>query len=359
LNRKQELLASLGMFADAEINQKLSPDDKRLIYAKLCKLRFFSEAAMQLYQQGAIAGFLPMRPGQESIAVALRSLMSWVDHSICGFAGIEHALAAGLSMRRAMAELCGRANGASGGRAGAMGLFSVEDHHWGNHALAGTQAALGIGLAFGIKYRAEAGVAVCFLGEGCMNQGVVHEALNLAALQHLPIVFVMENNRYSMGTSVARGSALGGPLAQRAEGYGMAWELLGSDDIYEIRAKLHPWLQRARNQHEPALVEIPTYRFKGFSIADANMLKYRSKAEVEEQMRTRDPLMLWEKQLASEGILSAAEAMSYRMSAKLDATDAIGYAEGSAWPEVADIQRAVYWSSDHPETPSYGRHFFD
>jgi pyruvate dehydrogenase E1 component alpha subunit len=345
------------MHADAEINRRLTPEEKLSIYAQMVRLRVFDDHAMKQYQEGKMSGFLLLQTGQEAVAVAVRSLLRPTDHTICGGRGMGHALTAGLSMNAGMAELFGKVTGSAQGRGGAWGFWDVEHQHWGNHPLAGTQTALATGLAFGIKHRGEDSVAVCFLGEGSMNQGVVHEAFNLAALFRLPVLFVLENNRYSMGTSVPRGSATAGPLARRAEGYGMPWEALDTDTIYEIRARVHPHLEATRRDHQPAIIEIPTYRFEGFSIADANKLKYRTKAEIEDRMLHHDPILLWQQQLESEGLFPEGHPRALLRAMTREAECAVIYASESDLPKPEELWKNIYWSHDHAQHS--GALFFD
>ena len=300
-----------------------------------------------------------MQIGQEAIAVAVRSLMGPLDHSICGMRGIGHALAAGMTMRSAMAELFGKATGAAKGKGGMLGFYASEHRHWGNHGFAGTQTALATGLAFGLKHRDEPGMVCCFLGDGAMNQGVAHEAFNLAGLFRLPVVFIIENNGFSIGTSEARSSATGGSLAQRAVAYGMPWERLNGDSIYEIRAKMALVMERARLEHRPCVVEMSTYLFEGFMLADANKFVYRKKAEVDRRREHHDPLKLWGAVLENEGLATASELKRITRAAADEARDAGIYAMQSPFPEPKSIMEDLYWEVDHASKngPS-GRHFF-
>ena len=346
-------------FADDEINLALSSADKVRLYREMLRCRVFEQVALQQYIGGKIGGWLNLQIGQEAIAVAVRSLMEPHDHSICGMRGIGHALAAGMTMRAGMAELYGRATGAAKGKAGMLGFYSTENRHWGNHGLAGTQTALATGLAFALKYRGEAGAVCCFLGDGAMNQGVVHESFNLAGLFDLPVIFIIENNGYAMGTSEVRSSATGGSLAQRAEGYGIAWDRLCGDHIYEIRAKMQPALERARREQRPTVLEMSTYRFEGMIVADAMKCVYRSKAEVEEHQLHHDPLKLWKAQLQREGVATCEYLALLKRDIESEARDAVVYAEQSPFPEVKAITEDVYWEVDHAaRTKPSGRYFF-
>jgi pyruvate dehydrogenase E1 component alpha subunit len=216
---------------------------------------------------------------------------------------------------------------------------------------------LGAGLAYGIKYKGLKGVAMTFMGDGAVNQGAVHEAYNLAALWQLPVVFVIENNGYSMGTSQARSSA--GELAKRAEGYGMAWGVIDGHDLYAVRAGMDPFLQAARVESKPAVVEIRTYRYRGHSVADPDKT-YRTKEEIEAYRRSKDPIQVFQDSLLAEGVITAGmiERLDEEVAAEADLS--AEFAAASPFPTVEDIQKDVYWEADHPaERKSQGRLFFD
>ena len=221
------------------------------------------------------------------------------------------------------------------------------------------QTPLGLGLAYGLKYLGRPGCCLCFLGDGAVNQGVFHESLNLAGLFEIPVVFVIENNGYSMGTSQSRSSAYGGCLAQRAEAYGMAWDVIDGSNLYEVRAKTHIAMERARTEHLPSLIEIDTYRYYGHSIADANHKKYRTPEEIENYKQNHDPINVFKRILGNEGLLSEEHAAAINKAAADEAAAAVKFAEESPAPTIADIGTDVYWESDN-NTPAskIGRHFF-
>jgi pyruvate dehydrogenase E1 component alpha subunit len=208
-----------------------------------------------------------------------------------------------------------------------------------------------------VKYQGKKGAAMAFMGDGAVNQGAVHEAYNLAALWKLPVVFVIENNGYSMGTSQARSSA--GELAKRAEGYDMPWGQCNGHDLYEVRATMDKFLTLAREKNQPSTVEIDTYRYRGHSVADPDNT-YRTKAEIEEYRKTKDPIQLFQAVLLAEGVLTEATAAKIDEEARAEADVAAEFAEASPFPTAADIQSDVYWEADNPsERKSQGRLFFD
>jgi pyruvate dehydrogenase E1 component alpha subunit len=238
-----------------------------------------------------------------------------------------------------------------------MHYFDPARNFWGGHGIVGGQIPLGVGLAYALKYRGLKGAAMAFMGDGAVNQGAVHEAYNLASLWNLPVVFVIENNGYSMGTSQARSSA--GELAQRAAGYDKQWGQCSGHDVYEVRAMMDKFLKLARDNHRPSTVEIDTYRYRGHSVADPDNT-YRSKAEVEEYRRTRDPIQLFQNRLLAEGVIDQATIDTIDAAARAEAETAADFAEASPFPTVEAIQQDVYWDADHPaERASQGRLFFD
>lgn len=341
------------------INLSWSAAEKVDLYRQMTRIRRFESAALKRYCRGKMAGFLVLSIGQESVAAGLRSLMGPHDHSISGWRGMGHALAAGMEMGPCMAELYGKRNGCSKGKAGAFSFFEPARHHWGCHATAAAHTPLAAGLAFGLKQREIPGAVLCFLGDGAVNQGVYHESLNLAGLFDLPVIYIIENNGFAMFTSVSRSSAFTSCLARRAETYGIDWDLLDDSNPYELRAKLQPALERARHHQRPSVIEISTYRYYGSHAADANHKKYRTPEEIEER-KLRDPLLLWRQHLAAEGILSEAAATAIHDEASAEAAAAVQFAEVGAAPGIPDLMQEVYWESDHA-TPGAmtGRHFFD
>jgi pyruvate dehydrogenase E1 component alpha subunit len=257
-----------------------------------------------------------------------------------------------------MAELFGKTNGCSKGKGGMFSFYDPSRNHWGCHALAAAQTPLAAGLAFGLKQQEIPGAIVCFLGDGAVNQGVYHESLNLAGLFGLPVVYLIENNGYAMGMSVPRSSSFRECLARRAEGYDIDWDKCGDGDIYQLRTKVWTALERARHENRPTVLEVETYRYYGFSVADANAKRYRTPEEIEEHKR-RDPLKLWRMHLLEERLLDEARAEEIDLQARAEAAEAVKFAESGAPPAISDIVRDVYWESDHgTEASRIGRHFF-
>ncbi len=346
-------------YREHAINQDWSAEGKIDLYRQMMRIRRFEQKALMNYNGGKMGGWLILSIGQESVAASVRSVMGPHDHGISGPRGIGHALAAGMEMGPCMAEFFGKTNGCSKGKAGAFSLFDPTRHHWGCHGIAAAQTPLAAGLAFALKQRDIKGVVFCFLGDGSVNQGVYHESLNLAGLFSLPVIYIIENNGYAMGTSVSRSSAFKGCLARRAETYGIEWDLISDENPYELRARIQPAIQRAREHLRPTVIEISTYRYYGFSVADANHKKYRTPEEIEAK-KARDPMWLWERHLVAEGILDEAGSKRISVEAKAEASSAVEFAENGVPPTVSDISRDVYWETDHAtENAGFGQCFFD
>lgn len=346
-------------FRDHAVNLSWSDEEKVELLRVMVRIRRFEFAAMQQYQQGQMGGWMILSVGQESVAASVRSLTGPMDHTITGFRGMGHAIAAGMDMTSCMAELMGFAEGCSKGKAGACGFYAPHLRHWGCHPYAGSQTPLAAGLAFGLVHRGEAGAVVCFLGDGAVNAGAYHEALNIAGLFDLPVVYLIENNGYAMGTSVARSSAFRDCLAKRAEGYGIEWDRFSDADPYEMRARIAVALDRARFQRRPTVLEIETYRYYGFTVSDANHKKYRPVEEIEER-KARDPLKLWQARLIAEGLLDEDAAAKMLEDAKSEALAAVAAAKQGTPPQLSEITSDVYWECDNGTVAgSTGRHFFE
>jgi len=342
---------------NAPINLRLSADDKIGLFRTMVRIRRFEERALRSYQAKKIGGFLHLYIGQEAVAVGCCSLMGKNDHVITAYRDHGHAISVGMGLNEQMAELYGKATGCSKGKGGSMHFFAPDRNYWGGHGIVGGQIPLGTGLAYALKYQGLKGAAMAFMGDGAVNQGAVHEAYNLAALWQLPVVFVIENNGYSMGTSQSRSSA--GALSKRAEGYDMLWGQCEAHDIYQVRATMDEFLHRAREESKPSVVELDTYRYRGHSVADPDST-YRPKAEIEEYRRTKDPIQVYQKSLLAEGVLTDALVEQIDQAARAEADAAAEFADASPFPTPDDIQKDVYWEADNPaERKSQGRLFFD
>ncbi|MEM9280689.1 MAG: pyruvate dehydrogenase (acetyl-transferring) E1 component subunit alpha [Verrucomicrobiota bacterium] len=347
-------------FSDAPINQKLTAEDKIELLRKMVRIRRFEQTSLKHYHSGSIGGFLHLYIGQESVAVGCVSLMGENDHIITAYRDHAHALGVGMSMDECMAELFGKRTGCSKGKGGSMHYFAPDKNYWGGHGIVGGQTPLGAGIAFALKYRELQGCCMCFLGDGAINQGAYHEALNLASLWDLPVIYIIENNGYSMGTSQARSSAFPDEgLAARAEGYKMDWAKIEGVSLYEIRAGVQEAVDRAHKKSRPTILEIMTYRHKGHSVADANAEKYRTKEEIQRYMEEHDPIDFWKKTLIDEGVLTEDDYKIINKEAGDEANASAEFAIKSPFPDESEIFDDIYWEVDNnTEAGRTGRHFF-
>ncbi len=347
-----------GGHSRAPVNAPLTKEAKIELYRQMVRIRRFEERSLRAYQAKKIGGFLHLYIGQEAVAVGCCSLLGQNDHIITAYRDHGHALAVGMDMKPLMAELYGKATGCSKGKGGSMHFFDPSRNFWGGHGIVGGQIPLGTGIAYALKYQGLKGACLAFMGDGAVNQGAVHEAYNLAALWQLPVIFVIENNGYSMGTSQARSSA--GDLARRAEAYGMAWGMCDGHDLYEVRAGIvrYPRSARARSPSPASWRCGPTatgaIRWPTRTTPTAPRSRSRSTARPRTRSRSSRacswPRACWMK-AASPKIDAAARA---------EAEQAAEFAEASPYPAVEDIQKDVYWEEDNPaEKKSQGRIFFD
>lgn len=333
--------------AKLEINQRLSNEEKLRLFTDMVRIRRFEGRSLRAYQAGKIGGFLHLYEGQEAVAVGTISLLGSDDHVITAYRDHGHALAVGMSMNECMAEMFGKHTGCSKGKGGSMHFFAPDKNYWGGHGIVGGQIPLGTGLAYALKYQGKKGCCLAYMGDGAVNQGAVHEAFNLAGLWDLPIVFIIENNAYSMGTSQGRSSAYPECLAQRAEAYGMDWDTVNGNILYDVRAKTYEAIKRAHEQSRPTVLEIFTYRYRGHSVADANHEKYRSKDEVLDYKENKDPITLLRKQLVSEKVITEEQAKEIDKAANEEANDAADFADKSPFPPPESILEDTYWSTDN------------
>jgi pyruvate dehydrogenase E1 component alpha subunit len=259
-----------------------------------------------------------------------------------------------------MAELYGKATGCSKGKGGSMHFFAPDKNYWGGHGIVGGQTPLGLGLAYGVKYKGATGSAMCFMGDGAVNQGCFYESLNLASLWNLPVIYVIENNGYSMGTSLARSSAYHTCLAERAAGFGIEWDHFNGEDLYEVRAKMQVAVERAHKESRPTVLEVATYRYYGHSVADAKHKVYRSEEEIERYKSEHDPIQLWKNRLLDERVLNEEQYEAIDASIREETNECVRFADESPYPSEASITEDVYYEVDrHTAAGRTGRHFFN
>ncbi len=345
----------------APINLALKPEDKIGMLRDMERIRRFENEANRQYNKGGkLGGFLHLYIGQESVATGTCSLMGDHDHVITAYRCHGHALAVGMSMNECMAELYGKATGCSKGKGGSMHFFAPDKNYWGGHGIVGGQTPLGLGLAYGLKYKGLKGAAMCFLGDGAVNQGCFYESLNMAALFDLPVIYIIENNGYSMGTSLERSSVVKKCLAQRGEAFCIEWAQANGEDIYEVRAVTQKAIERAHNESKPTILEFDTYRYYGHSVADSKHKGgYRPEEEIEKYKREHDPIQLFKKRLIDEAVLTEAQFQEISDAAKAEAEASSQFAEESLFPTDANIFEDVYFEVDRQtEAGRTGKHFF-
>jgi pyruvate dehydrogenase E1 component alpha subunit len=314
------------------------------LYQDMIRIRRFEEEAARQYTRGKMGGFLHLYNGQESVAVGAISAVEPTDYILATYREHAHYLARVGDMNAAMAELFGKATGCSKGRGGSMHFFDVSKRFMGGHAIVGSHVPIAAGIAFASKYRGEPDVTLCFFGDGTANMGAFHEGLALASLWKLPVIFICENNLYSMGTPLYRTLAVE-DIAVRAKGYPMAQEIVNGDDVLEVREVVRRAAKRARAESLPILVEAKTYRFRGHSMSDP--AKYRTKEEVDEWMK-RDPIRILAQRIYELGVGTEAQLTAIDEEAKRDVAAAVKFADESPQPDPATLFDDIY--SDSPPT---------
>ena len=323
-----------------EQNSRFEASDEQLLtfYEQMVLIRRFEEKAGQLYGLGLIGGFCHLYIGQEAVAVGLQSaLQVGKDSVITGYRDHGHMLAYGIDPKVIMAELTGRQAGISKGKGGSMHMFSVEHKFFGGHGIVGAQVPLGTGLAFGHKYNEDGGVCVAYFGDGAANQGQVYESFNMAALWKLPIIFVIENNGYAMGTAVKRSSA-----ETHFYRRGTAFRIPGMDvdgmDVLKVRQAAEQALAFVRAGNGPVLMELRTYRYRGHSMSDP--AKYRSREEVTEMREKHDPIEAAKVELLARGV-SEDKIKEIDKRIRAAVTEAADFAESSPEPAPAELYTDV------------------
>jgi pyruvate dehydrogenase E1 component alpha subunit len=311
---------------------KPTVEEMKKLYRDMLLIRRFEEKAGQLYGMGLIGGFCHLYIGQEAVVTGIQSMQLPQDSVITTYRDHGHMLACGMDAKGVMAELTGRRGGYSHGKGGSMHMFSREKNFFGGHGIVGASASLGSGLAFAHKYNNDGGVAVTYMGDGSANQGQLYEAMNMAALWKLPVLFVIENNGYAMGTSNARHAA--GDLYRRGEPYGIPGERVDGMNVLTVQTAARQALDYVRTGNGPYLMEIMTYRYRGHSMSDP--AKYRSKEEVEDYKTNHDPITGIMKMLEAEGV-SEADLKPIDKEVKEIVTEAAEFAQQSPEPDASEL----------------------
>lgn len=317
--------------------KELARDELLEFYRQMVLIRRFEEKSSELYAEGKIGGFLHLYIGEEAIAVGACKALRPADHLLTAYRDHGWAIARGLDPKRVMAELLGKATGVSGGKGGSMHLASAEHHYWGGHAIVGGHLPLATGVGIEIRYDNKPEAVLCVLGEGTTNIGYFHESINLAAVWKLPVVFLVENNQYGMGTEVGKASAVSN-IFQKGCAYDIPNRQINGQDVFETHEAIDEALNYARD-NGPVLLEAITYRYVGHSMGDPE--RYRSKAEIEE-WRLRDPILRLGDRLLADGLATQAELDGIRAAVEVEAAEIVQYAEESPEPDDAAICEHVF-----------------
>jgi pyruvate dehydrogenase E1 component alpha subunit len=308
------------------------------LLARMALIRRFEEEAGRQYQRAKAGGFLHLAIGEEATIVGVSAAMRDEDYLIGTYRTHGHAIARGTEPRRVMAELFGRVDGTSGGRGGSMHIFDREHRFMGGYGIVGGNLPIGAGLALASEYKGEDAVTVCMFGDGASNAGNFGETMNLAALWSLPILFLVENNLYGMGTSLERHSAQT-DLSKKAEGYGVPGQRIDGMDVLEVREAVGEGIRLAREERRPTMVEAFTYRYRGHSAADPEV--YREREEVEE-WQGKDPIESFAHRCVEADVLGEREVQEVRDKAEATVVEAVEFADASPEPPLDTLYENLY-----------------
>ena len=331
---------------EAPLAAQLPPDTLRQWLRDMLLIREFEVRTMQAYQNRQVGGFCHVYIGQEAVAVGCTAAARDDDPIITAYRDHGHALARGMDPKYGMAELFGRIGGCAKGKGGSMHFFDVSRHMYGGHGIVAAQTPLGAGLAFATKYEDEVigrrksdRVTLCFFGDGALNQGAFHESMNLAGILDLPVLFICENNGYSMGTSISRGTTMGHEITAKAAAYGMDSASIDGMDIMAVYDGIRPMIDQCRETSRPAFIEMRTYRYKGHSMSDPR--KYRTKEE-EEEYEAKDAIEKLAEHLKREHGFTDDEHTAMAKDVKKQVRAAMKWANDSPVPDNTELYTDVY-----------------
>ena len=317
------------------------PAEELMVYYKeMLLIRRFEEKAGQMYGMGLIGGFCHLYIGQEAVVVGMQAALTDKDTVITSYRDHGHMLACGMDPKGVMAELTGRRGGYSKGKGGSMHMFSREKGFYGGHGIVGAQVPLGTGIAFAHRYLDEPAVCLTYLGDGAINQGQVYEAFNMASLWQLPVVYVIENNKYGMGTSAERASARSTELYQRGQAYGIPGQQIDGMDVLAVKAAGEKAVAQARSGKGPYILEAMTYRYRGHSMSDP--AKYRSKEEVQKVRQEYDPIDQLRSAMLSAEIVDEARLKEIDRAVKAKVSEAAEFAQESPEPDPSELYTDVF-----------------
>jgi pyruvate dehydrogenase E1 component alpha subunit len=321
-----------------EKENKFSKKELLEFYREMLLIRRFEEKAGQLYGMGLIAGFCHLYIGQEAIATGMRSTMKQGDKVITTYRDHGHMISAGSDPKKIMAELLGRADGSSKGKGGSMHLFDIERHFYGGHGIVGASVPIGAGLAFADKYRDLPNVTYCYFGDGAAHQGQVYESFNMAKLWNLPVLFIIENNHYAMGTSLSRASSID-QLHKRGIGFNIPGVKINGMDIFEVIKEGQKCVDFVRSGNGPMIVEMDTYRYRGHSMSDP--ATYRSKEELNCK-KEQDPIDTLRDHLLKSKIAAEDEIKKIDDEVKSQVNEIVEFAKNSPEPDESELMTEIY-----------------
>lgn len=314
----------------------------RHLLREMLRIRRFEEKTIELYQQEKIRGFLHVYIGEEAVAVGVMQALTRDDSILATYREHGHALARGIPMRSVMAEMLGKAEGCSRGRGGSMHIFDAHHRFYGGSAIVGSGLPLAVGLALADSLKQRNAITVVFFGDGAVAEGEFHEAMNLAALWHLPVLFCCENNFYGMGTALHRAQSVT-DLPTKARSYGIQAASADGMDVLAVREAAATAVREVRAAARPYFLDMQTYRFRGHSMFDPEL--YRSRAEVEDWKR-RDPIPRFAERMVSTGVLAATDYAEIDSAAMEEVEEAVAFAEAGSLERVEDLSRFVYSETD-------------
>ena len=323
----------------AAAKSNVSADALKAYYRDMLLIRRFEEKAGQLYGMGLIGGFCHLYIGQEAVVVGLEAATKEGDKRITSYRDHGHMLACGMDPKGVMAELTGRIGGYSKGKGGSMHMFSKEKHFYGGHGIVGAQVPLGTGLAFSDKYKGNDNVTFTYFGDGAANQGQVYESYNMAELWNLPVVYVIENNQYAMGTSTKR-STKSPNLWERGAAYGIKGEAVDGMDVMAVKAAAEKAIAACRAGDGPYILEVMTYRYRGHSMSDP--AKYRTREEVQKMREERDPIERVREMLVSSGQASDEDLKAIDKEIKAIVNESAEFSKDSPEPPLDELWTDIY-----------------
>ena len=318
--------------------KKLTKSDHLKIYSYMLKIRRFEERSSQLYGMGHIGGFCHLYIGQEAVVVGVLMTIKKNDSVVTTYRDHGHMIARGLEPKKIMSELTGRVDGYSSGKGGSMHMFSKKNNFYGGHGIVGAQVPIGTGIAFTHKYYGDKNICRTYIGDGAMNNGQVFEAFNLAALWNLPVLYIIENNKYGMGTAVDRAAA-GSDLYKRGEAFGIKGEIVNGMNVYSVIKAAEKAGEYVRSGKGPYILEVQTYRYRGHSMSDP--AKYRTKTELE-QYKSSDPIAIVKEEIIKKKVASKNELEKLDKEIIEEIKSAANFALESQFPNKEELYTDVY-----------------